>query len=538
MSAQAPVERFHDYGVGDCLFACNNEGDYQVPMIAESYELAPDLSYVDITIRKGIQFHRGWGEETAEDWVFTLNDSNAATNPTSIHGQAGDFAAYFGEAEVIDKYTFRLPFTQYSVAWISFLMSDCHQSTTAESKKAYDEKGPDWMRDNIIGDGPFQVVEWLRNDRAYMENAPGTHWRHEPLYNRLEVLEVPEEGTRVAMLKTGEIDGADPSLADAITLAQMGFTVANPSSKVTVLTVVFHGNYWDKYYRIGANAGQPLPREGYGVHDIAWVGNVLGCPGEGTPEVNGDSSQFKDPGDMEEGRLVRWAMGLAIDRELLNESMLGGLGAPAGAWESLNVTLGYYDADRWGVPYDPDEAKRLMSQTAWPQGSFDATMWCGGEAGATNGEVADAVAGMWMGLWPKMRVEVMKPAYAIIRPSLVGRTMSMLGHTNGDEEGITPFDWPHCIASTSLTRGGFGIGIEIPKIAETYLAVSKETDKDKRIQMNMELMDYLHYWMVETGTVQVPLPIVYNPKKIKAYPGHPAMELGVFLNCEAIVPVD
>jgi len=321
------------------------------------------------------------------------------------------------------------------------------------------------------------------------------------------------------MLRTGEIDAADPTLSSAIQLADLGFTIHNPDDRVTVLTVIFHGNYWDEKYRIGPKAGEPLPREGYGVHDIPWVGNNLGCPGE-----DYESSSCKDPGDMEEARLVRWAMGLAIDKEAINETMLGGLGAPAGSWESLNVNAWYYDPDRWGIPYDPDRAKDLMAQTFWKEGKFDASMWCGGEAGATNWEVADAVAGMWMKAWPKMRVEVIKPAYAIIRPSLVGRTMSLLGHTNGDEDGNTPFDWPHCIASSSLTRGGFGIGIEIPKIAEAYLAVGAERDAQKRIEMNMELMDYLHHWMIEAGTVQVPLPIAYNPKKIKEWPGHPSQE--------------
>jgi ABC-type transport system substrate-binding protein len=533
MSAQAPVERMHDYGVGDCLFKCNFEGNYEVPMIAEKYTLAPDVSYVDITIRKGIEFHKGWGEETAEDWVLTFNDSNSRVNPTSIHGQAGDFAAYIGKAELVDRYTFRLPFVQYSVVWLPFLMSDCHQSTTAMSKKAYDTKGVDWMRENMIGDGPFQVVEWVRNDRAYMENAPGTHWRREPLYQRLEVLEVKEEVTKVAMLKTGEVDGVDPTMASSIELSKIGFTIDNPSKKVTVLTVVFHGNYWDETYRIGDKAGQPLPREGYCVHDIPWVGCNMGCPGEDYA-----SSKCKDPGDMEEARNVRLAMAMAIDRAAINEAILGGLGAPAGAWESLNVNAWYYDAKRWGIPYDVTKAKEAMAKTAWKEGNIEPTMWCGGEAGTTNYEVADAVAGMWKKAWPRMTVEVIKPAYAIIRPSLVGRTISFLGHTNGDEDGNHPFDWPHCIASTSLTRGGFGIGIEIPKIAETYLAVGKEKDVAKRIEMNKALMDYLAYWMIEAGTVQVPQPVAYNPKKIKSWPGHPAMELGLFLNMEYIVPVD
>ncbi|MDP3063564.1 MAG: ABC transporter substrate-binding protein [Chloroflexota bacterium] len=540
-SAQQPVEAMHSWGVADTLFACDTKGNYELPMIATGYKMSPDLKSADITIRQGVQFQKGWGEEAAADWAFTFNDENAVTNPTSIHGQSGDFAAYFGKVEVIDKYTIRVPFHNYAVTWVSFLMSDCHQSTVAMSKKAYDEKGPDWMRENIIADGPFQVVEWIRDDHVYLENAPGTHWRNEPKYNRLEIIAVPEEGTMVAMLRAGEIDGADVALKSSIQLKGQGFQIINPANYVTVLTMTFHGNYWDTKYRIGPNAGQPLPREGYAVHDLPWVGNVIGCPGEGTSDVDGNSKSCRDPGDMEEARLVRWAMAMAIDRQAINETLLGGLGAPAGSWESLNPTLGYYDAKRWGIPYDVAKAKEYMSKTAWKDGAFDVTVWVGGEAGGptgTNAEIADAVAGMWKGVWPKMNIAVLKTAYAIVRPSLVGRTMSFIGSSNGDEDGNTPFDWPHNPASTSLTRGGFGWGIEIPKIAETYLAVGKEPDRDKRIKMNQEMFDYLHNWMIEAGTVMVPVTIAVNPKKIKEWPGHPAMELGSAVNMEAIVPAD
>ncbi|MDP5876913.1 MAG: ABC transporter substrate-binding protein, partial [Dehalococcoidia bacterium] len=61
-------------------------------VLATSFDLDPDLVYLDFTLREGVQFHDGWGEFTAADVVFSFNDANRNTQPESIHGQAGDFA--------------------------------------------------------------------------------------------------------------------------------------------------------------------------------------------------------------------------------------------------------------------------------------------------------------------------------------------------------------------------------------------------------------------------------------------------------------
>ena len=60
---------------------------------------------------------------TAADVVYSLNDANANVTETSIHAQAGDLAAMFGEAEEIDTYTVRIPFTRFDIRWQSVALS-------------------------------------------------------------------------------------------------------------------------------------------------------------------------------------------------------------------------------------------------------------------------------------------------------------------------------------------------------------------------------------------------------------------------------
>ena len=64
----------------------------EAPVLATGWTLADDVSYLELTLKEGVPFHGDWGEMTADDVVFSFNNANAATNPESVHGQAGDFA--------------------------------------------------------------------------------------------------------------------------------------------------------------------------------------------------------------------------------------------------------------------------------------------------------------------------------------------------------------------------------------------------------------------------------------------------------------
>ncbi len=522
-SAQAPIEAMAYWGAGDDLFTAkwNADGstDFRVPKVAESYDVAPDFSYATIKIRQGIKFHKDNGELTADDVVFTLNDANAAVNPASIHGQAGDYAAQFKAWEKIDQYTVKVPFSNYDLRWNAHFLNDAAQGTVFFSKTLYDTKGPDWMRENMISTGAFQVNEWKRNDKAILDKVPYKHFWKDAQVQQMRVLEMPEEPSRIAALKTGEIDIAVVSLKQIKALTTAGFKADQISGRSSILSIFYSGNYWETKH---AKTGATLERQGYCNNDLPWV-SWVGCGAA-------------DAADQEEARNVRQALAYSIDRPLLVKTVLDGFGTPA-SQEYVDTTATYYQK-RWDWPYDPAKAKELMAKTAWPEGNFTINIWTGNESPGINAEINDAIAGMWKTLWPKMDIQVFKSAYAIIRPGLVGRTNTIPYAGDADEGATTiPFDWPKGLTETSMTRGGFGGSIEIPKIAETYLKVAKEPDIAKRIQLNTELIDYLHNEAVIVGNVQVPNMLAYNPKSIKEWKGWPAIfaEYNGFVN---IVPAD
>ena len=173
--SQAPESLMY-WGVSEQLFRPNDDGTLVGPWLAESWEVSPDGSQATVTLRSGVQFHGGWGELTAHDFVWSLNDTNAVTvTPESIHGQAGDFAAFMDAAEAADDRTVILNFNAPEPRWTTLLFNQAGDAFGVFSKKAFDEMGADWMRENVISTGPYTVQEWRQSDSATLI-AQDTHW--------------------------------------------------------------------------------------------------------------------------------------------------------------------------------------------------------------------------------------------------------------------------------------------------------------------------------------------------------------------------
>ena len=91
--------------VVETLFKPTHEGGPATPLLAESWSLDSESSppaYVDVTIQSGIQFHGGYGELTADDLVWNINDTNPnlseslGTGNVSITDGSGTWAGFLG----------------------------------------------------------------------------------------------------------------------------------------------------------------------------------------------------------------------------------------------------------------------------------------------------------------------------------------------------------------------------------------------------------------------------------------------------------
>ena len=128
--------------------------------------------------------------------------------------------------------------------------------------------------------------------------------------------------------------------------------------------------------------------------------------------------------------------------------------------------------------------------------------------------IGDAVAAFWEDIG--IKVEVLHYAYAVWRPTLVSKSATA-PYIDGCAVGCraaSPWDWPRESQASALARGGKSNSIEIPFITETFQKVSKEPDREKRIELNNALADYLHEWVTSAGTVAQPLRVTLNPNSL------------------------
>jgi len=512
--------------MGESLFAWERDEsgaiNYEAPHLAKSYTLAPDLSKVTVNLQQGVQFQQGWGELTAEDVAWTYDTANPAINPLSVCNSCGNLTSLLGAnpVKVLDKYTVEFTFDNFDVRWASAFMNlSGHVGLQMFSKKVFDERGRDWMNDNIILTGPFQTETWVQHDRAVATRAFDNHWKWGKVEVERFIIQVmPEESIRAAALLTGELDASELSQKSAGPLVARGFKVGVQGA-ATQMGVFFAGNNWETTHAL---TGEAIDHGASGVYarDIPWIGNPF------KPD-DGDNPPGVD--DMEQARLLRYALAIAIDREAINTHIVQGFGWPVHV-EFVDITAPEWDS-KWEYPYDPAKAEELLDKAGYQRDAsgvrLEVPLYAGPEAGGpagTSGEISDAISGYWEKIGVK--TPILKYQYMVLRPGLVSRTVT-LPWLCGCDEGMSlfPWDWPKGMVTSTLTRPGYGCGFENPEVTRLYKETAKEVDRAKRIELVNEYVDYLYYWALQPGVVAVPMMTVYNPRHIKEWNMGPTQQM-------------
>ena len=359
-----------------------------------------------------------------------------------------------------------------------------------------------------VGTGPFEFTEWVRGDRS-VYTALDSHWRQAASIQSITKQTVPDETVRLAMMATGEADIADLGISNMPEAQRLGMVAAG-SGAARMVTIMFAGNLWETNH---PTTGDELEIVTY-THDLPWLGN---------PHKPDDNNNPAGMDDMEQARLVRTALAMAVDRDLINEAVLGGLGWP--------VNIPYFDInnanwdDKWSVPYDPEGAKALLDQAGFPEkagGRFTMPMFAW-PIGHFYGDIGDAVALHWQDIG--IKVDVLHYEYPVFRPTLVGRSATQAWTDTGPLENFasTPWDWPRGIQMSALARGGKSHGIENPESTANYNNVSAEPTLEGRIALNNAYADWMRHWLPGFGVVAAPSLLAYNPEAISEW----NMELGL-----------
>jgi peptide/nickel transport system substrate-binding protein len=333
-----------------------------IPLLAERWEVLAGGRAWTFHLRKGVPFHGGHGEVTAEDVKYTFT---AIAQEGSANGLAPEFRLVTS-LEIADPYTLTVHFAKPFVTFGNRVTQGLFASSAFIHSKTYREtSGDEGVERHPIGTGPWKFVEHIRGDRIVYE-AVENHWRAVPHFKRLVFLKVPEPATRMAMLRAGSVDVIETG-----------------------------GEYAEELKNLGVRM-LVMP-------NTAWVWVILG--GQWPTQPTYDSTVPWALPDAERARKVRLALNLAVDKRAIIQRVLGGLGTPAGA-------VNFYPAAPWATealvqpyPFDPAKAKALLAEAGYPNG-FEVTMnltaWPGR---GFLPDVGEAVATYWekVGLKVKRR---------------------------------------------------------------------------------------------------------------------------------------
>ncbi|HEV8574452.1 MAG TPA: peptide ABC transporter substrate-binding protein, partial [Dehalococcoidia bacterium] len=200
-------------------------------------------------------------------------------------------------------------------------------------------EGADWTLDPN-GTGPFKLSEFVLGQRIVLESNPDYHLDPKPSLQ--QVTYVLSGGSALVMYENDEIDLTGVGINDIERIRDPGEPLNAEFQESEQL---------DTFY-IGFNVEEP---------------------------------PFDDA-------RVRQALSMAIDKEAIASSILIDLVTPANG--ILPPGMPGYNEGLTGLPYDPDEARRILDEAGGPEVLDGATILASG-AGASPGPVLDAIVALW-----------------------------------------------------------------------------------------------------------------------------------------------
>src|SRR3989441_1548356 len=244
-------------------------GNPMAPSLAESWTVAKDgLSY-EFVVRRGVVFHNG-DALTAEDVKFSFERYKGAA--------AKLLKEKVLAVEVVEPLRVRFHLKEPWPDFMTFYSSMSASAGWVVPKKYIERVGDDGFKKHPVGAGPYKFVSQKEGVELVLEAYEG-YWRKVPHVKTLVMRSIPEDSTRLAMLKTGEAD---------IAYAMMG-PMAEEVKRDAKLTLAYS--------------------EGQGVFFIYF-------------------NEQADPKSPWHDLRVRQALNYAIDRQALSEQQTLGLSPP------------------------------------------------------------------------------------------------------------------------------------------------------------------------------------------------------------------
>jgi len=281
---------------------------------AESWTISEDGKTWTFKVREGTKFHNG-DPVTSTDFLYSVNRFMA---PDSTNPWAPRVASNFESNSTPDERTYvhttMTPELTLVASWAALPILP---------SKYIGEVGWEEFEKNPIGSGAWKIGKLIPETSIEFE-ANTDYWDGAPYFEKCIIYQVPEEATRVAMLKRDEVDLISATMDRTVELRDEGY----------------------RLQEIG------LPTIGIYAFQGTWM-------------TDGPTRSQR----------VRQAMSYAINRQEVCDTYLHGLGKNSGCgWFMTDVTFGWDPAWSEPDPYDPEKARTLLTVAGYPDAFADPTI--------------------------------------------------------------------------------------------------------------------------------------------------------------------
>jgi peptide/nickel transport system substrate-binding protein len=393
------------------------------PSLAESWTMSKDGRVWEFVLRKNARFHNG-EPVTAEDVKFSFERYRGAAAPI--------LKERVREIQVVDPGRVRFHLKDPWPDFMTFYGTSASGAAWIVPKKYVEKVGEDGFRRAPIGAGPYRFVSAQPGIELVLEAFDG-YWRKTPGVKRLVLRSIPDESTRAAALKRGEVDIAyflNGPIADDVRRTA-GLTLS--ATRTNGVLFLMFPDQW--------TAGSP------------WA-----------------------------DRRLRLAASLAIDRQAINEAESLGFSAPTG-----NIVPRHQEfalaipAD----PYDPKRAKALLAEAGYPSGL---------DAGELTpfppyNSMGEAIANYLNAVGIRTRVRTMERAALLTAWREKKLKGLFVGATGSAGNASTRLE------SLATARGVLSYG-SIPEVDTLFTAQLQEMDRKKREETLQQIQKIVHERMM------------------------------------------
>lgn len=364
----------------DYLFKRDENNELQ-PWLAESYEIIDDMT-IEVVLKQGVKFHNG-DEFTAADVKYSLErvatDSSLKEHPNYKQ---------IKEVKIIDDYKVQI-ITHAPEPSIIHRLSRLGSGMLPS--KYIEENGWEYFLEHPIGTGPYQFVEWVRDDRIVFEPYADYFRGTVDEWDKVTFRVIPEDSTRVSELLAGGVDIATNIPPADWERVESGETTSlkQEVSNRTIFLVL-------------------RATEGYPTADVK----------------------------------VRQAIDYAIDDGTLTEFALQGAGIPTLTMVGPG-NFGHEPSLFDTYNYDLEKAKQLLAEAGYPDG-FEMTLHASRGRYLQDAEVTELIVGMLAQAGITVNLEFMEwSSFVELRNANENKDAYLLGLGNSMYDGAYSLDRFH-----------------------------------------------------------------------------------------------